>query len=339
MDEQLLETIQSIQSIFPADFIEAMWFNLVDDENFLEVLARSLSIFPPIYLPILERDGDLYAVHLYPERPWEESSWVLLPHDQANTILVSTSLRYLPGGMITPPHYFLNRVEKFWPTILELTNSIKGGILPEKLFFTDKTSDRTFLRAIYDREDGAARIAHAIEGIEDDGEILQAIEKILQELPNNTLTLAAAAAARQKFGHSNFTQPAAQVIMSEVFIGFNYLNELFMPETVSEVLQLMLSLALQEPDSDQPFRLLQDISFNRVEDIFQFQGVAEEYLRIGEKNVALNQIRNGATIAANNFALNQEWCQLIARYTESIEPDGLSTRLALAAAEVIDLGA
>lgn len=337
--ENLLNLIRTIQQLFPAELVQQMWFNPVNAQNLPELIARYLTVFSPVFLPIFERDGDIYTVHLQPQIPWENSAWIMLPHDGAEPILVATSLPFLPGGIITPPHFIPNRVQGIWSTLLELVARIPGGVLPEQQSFVNSDSDRIFLRGSYDLNDGAARIAQVIENLADDREILTIIETILRDLPDDPLTLAATAVARRNCNRADAAQPALQVMTREVFVGFRYVNELLMPETTGELLELMRPIAASAIDSASPLNLLKGIPLNQAQSVTLFQDVSEQFHQLGAELQALNQLRNGAAIAANNFALNQDWCQKLAQQSERVESGGLSASLAHFAAEVIHLGA
>ncbi len=95
--DTMLANIQSIQSFFPQDLIHKMWLTPVSEENIEELVARYTSTaFPPVFLPIFERDGNLYTIYLTPGRELQQSPWVLLPDDAVEASIIASSFRYLP---------------------------------------------------------------------------------------------------------------------------------------------------------------------------------------------------------------------------------------------------
>ena len=163
------------------------------------------------------------------------------------------------------------------------------------------------------------------------------MEAILQELPNDTLTLAAAAVLRAKTGYAEPLTLALQVISNEIFLGFRYTNRLVIADSVAELLELMRPIAMPGIDDESPLAPLKDISFKELKMTTQLQEVATQFRHLGHEEQALNQLRNGATLAGLFGNLDSSWCEALAEQTQRVESDDLAAALASLAAEVIHL--
>jgi len=335
--EQVLACIQNIQELFPTEFIEHMWLNLVSASNLDELLARSLSVFSPVFLPVFERDGDIYAIHLQPKVSWQQSAWVYLPHDAAEPVLVASRLQYLPSGIIVP-YLPTDRVEAIWDSLQSLVDCIPGATMPEKEPLLDPDAEIAFLRTHLDPLDGAARIANAISRPTPKEQVPERVEAIMQELPDDTLTLAATALLRAEIGYADPLMPALKVITSEVFLGFRYVNRWIVADSASELLELIRPIAMPGIDEESPLALLKAFSFNEPETASVLLEVATQFRNLGDEEQALNQLRNGATLAGIDGNLDATWCNALAEEAQRVEPDCLAASLASLAAEVIHLG-
>lgn len=337
--EQLLTCIQKIQEFFPNTFIEQICLNPIDSSNLDDLLARSLNVFSPVFLPVFERDGNLYAVHLQPKVSWQESAWVELPHDAAEPNLVATRFQYLPSGLIVPPHLQSSRLEEVWDSLQLFVASLPGAKMPHKEPLLDPYAEIAFLRSQIDPLDGAAKIANAIRRPTPREQFPELVEAILQELPDDTLTLAAAAVVRAKTDHADSLTPALEVITSEVFLGFKYTNRLIVAESAAELLELIRPIAMAGIDDGSPLALLKDTSFKESKTTARLIEVATQFRNLGNEDQALNQLRNGATLAGIYGKLDADWCEALAKQAQRAQPDSLAAALASLAAEVIHLGA
>ena len=333
--EQVLASIRNIQEIFPNEFIEHMRINLVSASNLDELLARSLSIFSPVFLPVLERDGDIYAIHLQPKVSWQQSAWVRLPHDAAEPALVASRLQYLPGGICVPPHLPTSRVEAIWDSLQHLVNRIPEATMPEKEPLLNPYAKIHLLRALLDPLDGAARIAKAIRPPTPEEQVPERVEAVAQELPDDIITLAATALIRAETGYADPLTPALKAITREVFLGFKYANSWIVADSAPELLELIRPIAMPGIDAKNPLNSLKNSSFKEVEAANALLEVATQFRNLGDEEQALNQLRNGATIAGIHGGLDAIWCNALAEQAQRVEPDCLATSLASLAAEVI----
>src|SRR4028118_153753 len=336
--EQVLLCIQNIQELFPTEFIEHMWLNLVSASNLDELLARSLSVFSPVFLPVFEREGNIYAIHLQPKVSWQQSAWVRLPQDAAEPVLVASRLQYLPGGICVPPHLMTSRVEAIWDSLQSLVDCIPGATMPEKEPLLNSYAKIHFLRALLDPLDGAARIAKVIRPPTPEEQVPERVEAIVQELPDDTLTLAATALIRAETGYADPLMPALKVITREVFLGFKYANSWIVADSAPELLELIRPIAMPGINEESPLALLKNSSFKEAETANVLLEVATQFRNLGDEEQALNQLRNGATIAGIYEELDATWCNALAEQAQRVEPDCLAASLASLAAEVIHLG-
>lgn len=335
----VLSVIHDIQSIFPPEFINRMSFTPVASSNLAELLARSLVTFPPVFLPVFERDGDLYAVHLKMKTLWQECAWVRLDHDSATPALVATCLRYLPVGLLMPPHINPGRVDEVWDFFKMFADCIPDAIMPEQTPFKDSESDWTLLKAQYDKLDGAARLAAATQFEVSAKQVKEPVEAILQELPDDTFTLAVAAIVRFKIGYADSFTPALQVLSREVAYGFNYATGWLAADSGPDLLELVRPIALTGIEERNPLIFLKNSSFKEAKTAAVLSEIAIKFRDLGDEEQALNQLRNGAAVAGvYGRGLNLTWCKELGQQADRVEANCVAAALANLAAEVIHMG-
>jgi hypothetical protein len=340
--ESILRHIEEIQARFPAEVTERMRLERVGDEHLDELLARASTVFPPVFLPIFERDGNLYAVHLVPGRPWQASAWVQLPHDAAEPMLVATAVKYLPAGLVVPPHWFPDLVAEIWPQVQALAAALPGAVAPDLEPFLQPRARRHGLLSVVDPGDGAARSAVELGRCGSREEAAEMAEQIWREAPEDTYRLFVVAMARAERKQGDATGPAREVLSREVAWGFKHPVKWFIPPSDSgpEVLEHLRPLALAGLEDEHPLALLREVSYRQGKTAERLREVAEAWRACGDESQSLNQLRNGAAVAgAHGSGLTRVWCERLAEQAERVEPGGLSAQLARHAGEVIHLGA
>ncbi|MBZ4420171.1 hypothetical protein [Myxococcus sp. RHSTA-1-4] len=340
--ESILRHIEEIQARFPAEVTERMRLERVGAEHLDEMLARASTVFPPVFLPIFERDANLYAVHLVPGRPWRASAWVELPHDAAAPVLVATAVQYLPAALVVPPQAFPNFVAEIWPQVQALAEALAGAVSPDLEPFLQPRAKRARLLSGVDPGNGAARSAVELGACGSWEEAAERAEQVWREAPEDTYRLFAVAMARAKRKQGDATGPAREVLSREVAWGFMHAVKWLIPPSDSgpEVLEALRPLALAGLEDEHPLALLRESSYRQGETAERLREVAEAWRARGDERQALNQLRNGAAVAgAHGSGLTRVWCERLAEQAERVEPGGLSAQLARHAGEVFHLGA
>jgi hypothetical protein len=335
--EQLLSAISEIQQIWPPELVEAMWFTPVGPGDVDELLARAVSIFSPVFLPLWERDGNLWAVHVRPGVPWQNGPWVMLPHDAAGPQPIASSLRYLPAGLLVPPHTIPPRLDAVWDALGAFEERVPAAARPEQAPFVGALGPDPALRMRFDPLDGAARAA-AIRWDRSDDEIRAAAEDALAALPDDPYVLTINAVLRARLGFGDPTEPALRVLPQEVPLGIGYVTMLLMAEAAPELLEVARTHAapgISETDLLVPLRTA---SYTDPHTAPVLRQIGERYRALGDEMAALNQLRNGAAVAAWSQTLDEEWCRALAEQADRVEPGCISAALARHAAEVIGQG-
>jgi hypothetical protein len=339
-----LQLIEEVQAVFPPELVAGMWFNPVDDRSFDELHARSLAVFSPVYLPIFERHGDLYCLHLVPQRPWQSCAWVELPHDESDPILVATRLAYLPAGLITPPHWGQERIDEIWAAIEELALAIPGAVPVHKAdFLREGPGSISFLRAKYDPEDGAAQTGRALSEAadattEDDG--LARLESVLARLPDDHYAQAVVAIVRSVLEREGAAALARRALAHEYAWGWHHRDLFYLGgTTTTAMLEQVRAIAVPAIDDADPFSACRNSSFENAQGAAALKTVAERLRAAGDERGALDQLRNGALIAGVYGRLTRAWCEALAEQAHRVAPGDPAALLAEHAATVIHLEA
>jgi len=289
-------------------------------------------------LPVFERDGDLYAVHVQPGVAWTESAWLQLPHDAAAPVLVASSLRFLAAGLLGPPHWFANRLDEVWPAGQALAAAIPGAPPLDRVTYLKKVL-RPERIAVIDPEDVASQLFVATRAAESDEEAGAAVLSILRAAPDHPFALAAEAQRRAQFGE-DAAEPAMRVLRTEVAWGPCHPMRWFVDQADSgpELLERVRPLAAARIDDDSPFAPMRTVAYTSGKASEGLALVAKELAADSQDALALVQLRNGAAVAGERGRINRRWCERLAEQSERVEPGGLSAALARHAASVIEQG-
>lgn len=339
-----LQLIEEAQAVFPPELVTGMSLTPVDNRSLDELHARSLTVFSPVYLPIFERHGDLYCLHLVPWRPWQSSAWVALPHDESDPILVATRLACLPAGLITPPHWGRERLDDILPAVEELVQAIPGAAPVHKDdFLREGPGSISWLRAMYDPEDGAAQTGRALSeaadaATDDDGVVR--LEAVLARLPDDPYAQAVLAIVRSVLEQDGAAALARRALAHEYAWGWRHRDLFYLGgTTATAMLEQVRAVAGAAIDDTDPFSACRSTSFETAEGAAALKVVAERLRATGDERGALEQLRNGALVAGVHGRLTREWCTALAEQAHRVAPGDPSALLAEHAASVIHLGA
>ena len=342
-----LQLIEEIQAVFPPELLAGMWLSSVDDRSIDELHARSLTVFSPVYLPIFERHGDLYCVDLVPGQAWHDSAWVQLPHDEADPIIVASRLARLPAGLLTPPHWFPDRVDEVWPLVEQLAEAVSGTTPPVPLARHDFGGEPpvaiSLLRAKYDPEDGAAQTGWVLSdrsAPDGDDEILARVEAVLTRMPEDHYVQAVVAIVRGALGRDDAAPLARQALGHEYAWGWSHVGDYNMRRAAAaSVLEQLRGIAAPAIDDADPFSICRTISFANAQGAAALDTVAERLRAHGDERGALDQLRNAALLAGVHGQLTAKRCQALAEQTHRVAPGDPAALLAEHATAIIHLGA
>jgi hypothetical protein len=335
--EQTLGIIAEIQSRFPPALLAGLWFNAITPTDLDDLLATALSIFSPVFLPLFERDGDLWAVHVRPGVPWEEGAWVMLPHDAAEPQWVASRLSYLPAGLLIPPHTPPRNLDAVWDALAAFSERVPEAVRPAKKLFIGSPGPDPDVRMTVDPHDGAARAA-AFTGQGTDDEVRTAAEAMLVAMPSDPYVLTTVAFVRAARQYANPVAPAVAALRQEVPLGLRYPGYLFQAGSAPELLEVARTLAVPGLSEADPLSPLRTNTYSDPRTAVVLRHIAQQYRDRGDDLLALNQLRNGAAVAAWSQSLDADWCQALAEQADRVEPGCVAAALAGLAANVIDRG-
>lgn len=335
--EQVLDQIAEIQALFPSELVQSLRFNAIGPDDLDELLARALTVFSPVFLPLFERNGDLWAVHVRPSVSWQEGIWVMLPHDAAEPLTVASCLRYLPAGLLIPPHVPPRMLDALWDALGTFVERIPGAVRPEKEPFVGAVGPVPALRARFDPLDGAAHAAAISRGGPEEQARTEA-ERLLAEMPDDPYVLTINAVLRSRLGYGDPGEPALRVLPQEIPLGLSYGTIWLLAESAPELLEVARKHAAPGIPEDSPLAPLRSAAYTEARTASVLRPIAGKYHDQGDETTALNQLRNGAAVAAWTQTLDAGWCSALAEQADRVEPGCTSAALARLAAEVIDQG-
>ncbi len=332
---EVVQTIGAIQQMLPADAVASMRLTPVQDPALDELHARLASAFPPIFLPVFERDGDLYAVHIQPHVRWMRGAWLFLPHDETEASLVASRIEFLPGGLVAQA----SRVDEVWSAASALTAAIEGAPPLARETF-DRKLNWSEIRAAVDPDDIAALLSVELDGASSRTAAGDVVRRTLSRAPSDTVALAAEAQRRSALGSEDPAPPALAVLEREVTWGFGHPMAWFVKSANSgpAILESVRSLAAPLLATT-PLAPLEFAPYTEAATANVLAQVSESLASQGQHSLALAQVRNGAAVvAAWGAGIDRAWCERLAEQSERVEPGGLSAALARHAAEVIEQG-
>jgi len=338
-DSSLLRAIAAIHKVLPMSATARLGLTPVRPDTFDELLARASSVFPPVFLPSYERDGDLYAIHVTPSESWERAPWIFLPHDAAEPVLVASRLTYLPASLLAPPHSIAGRHGEAWDAAEALAAAIPGARPPNRAPL-DQRLPLTSMRAAIDPGDVGARLSVATTSARTRQDAEAAVEAIVRDVPDDTFALMAEAMLRAIHGASDAATAAIRVLEREVAWAPRHPMRWFIKSAQSgpEVLEMVRTVAAPHLRGT-PLAPLARAVFTKQRTAEVLLNVGHSLAARGDHGVALAQFRNGAAVAGlYGGGLDRAWCERLAEQSERVEPGGLSAALARHAAEVIEQG-
>ena len=139
--ETILAKITEIQSLFPKELLKQTCLELINETNIDEFFSRTLISFSPVYLPVFERDGDIYAIHIYPGISWEKGAWVRLAHDLEYPYHLVSSFQYLPYVFLQVPINLSDDIDEIWELICGMLDKQADTPRPDKNFIIENIDD------------------------------------------------------------------------------------------------------------------------------------------------------------------------------------------------------
>lgn len=125
-DKQTIFTlISDIQREIPREILDILMVDKITLDNFDKHMVNYLRDFPPNYLPVLEKDENIFAIHMKPNCPWQECAWVVLPHDSEFLQVIANSFYEFPYAFFTSQ---LNRRDCVGEIISYVNNMIRKDL-------------------------------------------------------------------------------------------------------------------------------------------------------------------------------------------------------------------
>ena len=332
----IMQALTEITDMFPKEMDQPMFLERVTEKTLDEFVARSLITYAPIYLPLFERDGDLFALHIKARGDLYDSPVLKLFHDIEIPLYLSTNIKTFSYAIFDR----MINVKKDYDETLKyldvIINKFKTTI-PDKNHYNESMDE--YFQIIYD--------------FDKNNKIIQIFKKTSLLWDNDALPI---------FQQMYDDEPdklfllCLMLIKSKLNIDFNkekllsYINEeySFSFDNVMWYRKIKSSIGLFEAikqnclsliTPENPFFLVKDIPFTDPKVIDKLLEVASIFSKQGDDITALNQVRNACTVAgAYGRGLTKDLCKTLAEYTKKVEPDGLAYHLANFAVDVIELG-
>lgn len=334
--EIVLNVINEINNNIPLKILDKLMVERVTENDLDEFMARYLTILPPNYLPVLEKDGNLYGVHIVPQKHWKESPWVKISHDSTEVEIICESFKYLPYAFFTSNMNMGDYVEEI---IGPVTDMLEENLeKPDSDFISENIGrKRRVIKEKYTPENGANILSLQTKGLYDD-EAIEIIEHTSKLFPDDTICTMALVYIRNKFGKKNSSDYALELLEKEIY----QKNTVFCLDdidTAPEILELSRKEALRNLPAESPFWKMKDTPYTSAAAVSILKEIAEDFHKMGEEQLALNQQRNAAmTEGIYGRGMNKEWCLTLAEQCDRVEKDSLAGALARYAAEVVHLG-
>jgi hypothetical protein len=341
--EVVLAAIADRQELFPRSLVEAIGWTKIDQDNIEAEVARMTLTFPPVFLPIFEAEGDVFAEHLHPGTRREACAWFRLPHDETEPFLVASRLVYLPRLLARPPLCMRNEVHVVWQAALEMSQRIGATAPPPEARYQALASRLSAeFTAELDPGNGASHVTAAVNaaGWTDESAARRAIEVLLSVYPGDAHVVAAAAMARSADMDESATPLARRVFDAEIRHGFvgaarHFVGQLVSPAAILENMRGILAVSSHEMGVLEPLRTQSVLDLRGSAAL---RGIARAFRGGSNHPAALTCLRNAAWVAGARAAIDRRLCEELAEQTFSIEGNGLSVAIASLAASVVSRG-
>lgn len=337
-EREIVSSIRAIQDRLPEELVQILGWDSLGADDVEECFVRYLNTYSPVYLPILQQNADLICLHVYPGVAWLDSPWFLLTHDSESPRLLASSFSKLPYALIVPPINIAGFVEEIWAPLTQVLSASSGALMPsEQELKQGIDGPREFL-AHYDATNYVNRISVSSKLLEPT-DAIDIVDGLLKECPKDWVVMASAALLRQASSASGAVALARETLQYELSHGLPWVGwNLESDDTGPELLELLRPIAMQGIPQSHPLTHLEHASYMSPNTANVLKRVAERYRDLGEERIALNQLRNAATILGYHIELlDKQWCLDLAEQAERVEPKSLAAKVAYYAAEVIHL--
>ncbi|MCG3156682.1 MAG: hypothetical protein DKINENOH_03306 [bacterium] len=336
--KEIINRIQEVHSFFSTELLKYTFLEPVIEDSIDEILVRSLVTYSPIFLPVYEKYGDVYGVHLKPHCHWKECAWVRLAHDSEQVGLIATSFKYLPYALWVTPLNVAQYVDEIWDEVISLFALHEDTHYLKKEIIKTEINDRIQFLSKYDKLNVTARLSAVSKSLWAK-DAKEKVEAVFSELPNDTLAKAGVAILRSELGYGDAVNPALDVLRSEVPHGYYTLRWARNADSGPGLLELIRPIALRGLELDSPLILLKDSPYTKPATAYVLRDIAFKFREKGDEQQALNQLRNGAAVAGTfGRGLTKQWCLDLAEQADRVEKGCLAAALAYHAADVIHLG-
>jgi hypothetical protein len=336
--EKILHYISEIQQEFPDELLEKLFLEKVTENNFDELLARSLITFPPIYLPIFVRDGDLFGIHLSFENELKDRPWFKLSHDCEYPLYLVSQLKFMPyaflDGILNIKRYY-DEILSFIKDMLSRSNLS----IPNKNYFIEKKDDYYSIIADYDYENHLIRLYLNTRALLKK-KAYNEVRIIYEENRSDKLLLAGFLFLNIYINKNNVNYDDVIFILKN---DFSYsLPSMFWLSGIStgpELLNEIKKSLSEKLEKENPFYLINDDDYTDQKIIPKLITIANSYNEKGDYITALNQLRNAATVAgAHGTGVTKELCVKLGEQSKLIDSNSLAGDLALYVSEIINRG-
>jgi hypothetical protein len=334
--EFIITKIKEVTGIYPEDFDNIIHLQRVTEKRIDEFVARYLVTYAPIYLPIFERDGDLFSLHVTPKTNSFDMPVLKLFHDveipRYFTTNIKTFCYALFDCMINFKHYY-DEILLFTKDIL-LKNKLS---IPEKEYFEKAKNDSFRIIIDFDKNNKIMQIREKTSML-----FKKAAFPIIEEMYNqdqNKLYFICHCLIRSRLQIDFDKNKLLDCMYDEYSYSFNDVGWYDRLDEGIRMMEAIKQICLSLISPDNPFYKIKEIPLNDPMVIDKLLEIASIFAKKGDDITALNQVRNACTIAgAYGNGLTKELCKTLAEYTKKVEPDGLAYHLANFAVDVIDLG-
>ena len=332
----IMQALTEITDMFPKEMDQPMFLERVTEKTLDEFVARSLITYAPIYLPLFERDGDLFALHIKANGDIYDSPVLKLFHDVEYPLYLSTSIKTFPYAMfdgIMNFYRYYDEIIDYLKLILDKYNLPT----PDKSYYDQVKDDYYRIIDDYDKNNKIMQILNKTSSVRKNN-ILPIIQEMYDNDPDK-LFLLCLMLVKSRLDIDFDKNILFEYMKHEYSYSFGIVRWYYDIHTGLGLLEAIKQNCLSLITPENPFFLVKDIPFTDPKVIDKLLEVATIFSKQGDDITALNQVRNACTVAgAYGRGLTKDLCKTLAEYTKKVEPDGLAYHLANFAVDVIDLG-
>jgi hypothetical protein len=338
-----LEAIVERQALFPEELVAAQAWAPIDGGSLDETASRLAEVFPPVFLPLFEREGDIVAQHVSPGSSADHSGWFHLPHDEAEPRLIASRLAYLPKRLLRPPFLVVSNLQEVRNAASTMATTLGLEPVPaEALYEPLKTRYSPPFDAQLDPDDGESQVTAVFAKVEwgDEARARDVLEQLFISYPNDTYVLTALAVARASTDGVSAIALAKRVLNTEITHGFGGTARHFVRDLTSSaaILEAMRGIAAASIDDADVLAPIRSQSLTERGGSGALRAVARGLKSRGEHARAVASLRNAAFAAGRWAAIDRSLHEELAEATRLVDDSALAVDLALLAASSVAKG-